>query len=95
MQGEGKKPNPSLIALECHKAFPHPPTIPAARVVSNVAELLASGYTPDQIREAIRRSRKLGKWGPQSADSLTDPAKFQKWLTAEPEQQAARPRMAI
>jgi hypothetical protein len=84
-----------LLALECHKAFPHPPTIPAARVVGNVAELLESGYTAAQIREAITKSRKLGKWGPQSADSLTDPAKFQKWLTAEPEQQAARPRMAI
>lgn len=89
------KDNPSLLALECHKAFPHPPTIPAYKVVSNVAELLESGYTASQIREAITRSRKLGKFAPQSADALTDPARFQKWLTAEPEQQAARPRMAI
>ena len=92
--GEPKEPNPSLIALECHQAFKNPPKFAAARVIGNVAELLASGYAPDQIREAIRRSRKLGKWGPQSADSLTDPAKFQKWLTAEPEQND-RPRMAI
>jgi hypothetical protein len=95
MQGEPKQPNPSLLALEVHQAFPNPPTIPAARVVGNVAELIESGYTAAQIREAITKSRKLGKWGPQSADSLTDPAKFQKWLSAEQEQDKPKHRMAI
>jgi hypothetical protein len=81
-ESEGKPlVNPSKLALEAHSAFPNPPKFPAAEAVGNAAELMAQGYTPEQIRKVVAWVAKGGDYKPRSAAAVLDPSRFQTWLT--------------
>lgn len=78
---EGKPTvSPNLLALEAHRAFPNPPNIPAAEAVGNAAELMAAGYSPEDIRRVIEWARRPGDYKPRSAAAVLDPSRFQKWM---------------
>jgi hypothetical protein len=79
-EGAAKALSPQLLALEAHGCFVGAPSLPSARVVSNVSELLENGHNAEQLRAVFEWCKKRPEYGPQSPDSLTDPSKFQGWL---------------